>query len=135
MRRKIPYLHILCHSLSKNSHGKLLCDMEQLQRPALHDVAIGLPQKCRTMGWLRRCHAALPRSGFVQFVLCGRPHKTKNGNAYTASVKISQQNKPMPAKFRRSPRASMVVAPYAKGYGCAFPPPPRRKFGYAIETR
>src|SRR6266481_5619951 len=68
MRRKIPYLHILCHSLSKNSHGKLLCDMEQLQRPALHDVAIGLPQKCRTMGWLRRCHAALPRSGFVQ---CG----------------------------------------------------------------
>src|SRR5882724_8567762 len=70
MRRKIPYLHILCHSLSKNSHGKLLCDMEQLQRPALHDVAIGLPQKCRTMGWLRRCHAALPRSGFVQNGLC-----------------------------------------------------------------
>src|SRR5216684_4534531 len=45
---------------------------------------------------------------------------TKNGNAYTASVKISQQNKPMPAKFRRSPRASIVVAPYAEGYGCAF---------------
>jgi hypothetical protein len=44
----------------------------------------------------------------------------KNGKVYTASVKISQQNKPMPAKFRRSPRASMVVAPYAKGYGCAF---------------
>ena len=45
------------------------------------------------------------------FVLCGGPHKTKNGKAYTARVKISQQNKPMPAKFRRSPRASMVVAP------------------------
>src|SRR5229473_525473 len=45
---------------------------------------------------------------------------TKNGKAYTAKVKISQQNKPMPATFRRSPRASMVVAPYAKGYGCAF---------------
>src|SRR6266481_9966267 len=45
---------------------------------------------------------------------------TKNGKAYAVSVKISQQNKPMPAKFRRSPRASMVVAPYAKGYGCAF---------------
>src|SRR5216683_2785416 len=73
MRRKIPYLHILCHSLSKNSHGKLLCDMEQLQRPALHDVAIGLPQKCRTMGWLRRCHAALPRSGFVQVALWADP--------------------------------------------------------------
>src|SRR5882724_12316793 len=45
---------------------------------------------------------------------------TKNGKAYTASVKINQQNKPTPAKFRRSPRASMVVAPFAKGYGCAF---------------
>src|SRR5258708_2198495 len=42
--------------------------MEQLQRAALHDVAIGLPQKCRTIGWLRRCHAALPRSGFVQLL-------------------------------------------------------------------
>jgi hypothetical protein len=45
---------------------------------------------------------------------------TKNGKAYTASVKISQQNKPMPATLRRSPRASMVVTPYARGYGCAF---------------
>ena len=41
----------------------------------------------------------------------------KNGEADkkwqgdTASTKINQQNKPMPAKFRRSPRASMVVAP------------------------
>src|SRR5258708_6139011 len=47
--------------------------MEQLQRAALHDVAIGLPQKCRTIGWLRRCHAALPRSGFVQAALWANP--------------------------------------------------------------
>src|ERR1700757_3557759 len=59
----------------------------------------------------------------------------KNGKADTASVKISQQKKPMPAKFRRSPRASMVVAPYAKGVWLRLPPPPRRSFGYAIETR
>ncbi len=57
--------------------------MEQLQRPALHDVAIGLPQKCRTMGWLRRCHAALPRSGFVQSALCGAPHKAEIGAAWS----------------------------------------------------
>lgn len=38
----------------------------------------------------------------------------KNGKAYTASVKISQQNKPMPTVLRTSPRAIMVVAPYAK---------------------
>src|SRR5437879_5410308 len=36
---------------------------------------------------------------------------TKNGSAYTASVKISQQNKPIPTVLRTSPRASMVVAP------------------------
>jgi hypothetical protein len=40
---------------------------------------------------------------------------TKNGSAYTASVKISQQNRPMPTVLRTSPRASMVVAPGAKG--------------------
>src|SRR5260370_30314488 len=92
MRRKIPYLHILCHSLSKNSHGKLLCDMEQLQRAALHDVAIGLPQKCRTIGWLRRCHAALPRSGFVQSKLCRRRHNlysiTTNQAAIAALFRV-----------------------------------------------
>jgi len=38
-----------------------------------------------------------------------------NGKAYIASMKISQQNKPMPAKFKRSPRASMVVAPLCIG--------------------
>src|SRR6266478_168108 len=59
---------------------------------------------------------------------------TKNGKAYTASVKISQQNKPIPAKFSRSPRASMVVAPYPKVW-LRLPPPPRRSFGYAVETR
>jgi thiamine pyrophosphate-dependent acetolactate synthase large subunit-like protein len=40
--------------------------MEELQRAALHDVAIGLPQKRRTMGGSDGRHAALPRSGFVQ---------------------------------------------------------------------
>src|SRR5260363_185947 len=70
--------------------------------------------------------AAMPTSGAprVPAPPCNASMKTvrptKNGNAYTANVKISQQNKPMPAKFRRSPRASMVVAPYAKRYGCAF---------------
>src|SRR5437763_3739832 len=38
---------------------------------------------------------------------------TKNGKGYTASVKISQQNTPMPATLMRSARASMVVAPFA----------------------
>jgi hypothetical protein len=47
--------------------------------------------------------------------------RDKNGKAYTASVKTSQQNKPMPTVLRRSPRASMVVAPCVHGYtGCAF---------------
>jgi hypothetical protein len=32
---------------------------------------------------------------------------------YTASVKISQQMTPRPTVLRRSPRASMVVAPCA----------------------
>src|SRR5260370_824141 len=54
--------------------------MEQLQRAALHDVAIGLPQKCRTIGWLRRCHAALPRSGFVQRFHMSTPIYMWSGN-------------------------------------------------------
>jgi hypothetical protein len=36
---------------------------------------------------------------------------TKNGNAYTASSKISQQNKPMSSGLRTSPRRSMMVVP------------------------
>src|ERR1700752_2576692 len=31
MRRQIPHLHVLSHPLSKNRHGKLLCDMKALQ--------------------------------------------------------------------------------------------------------
>jgi len=64
--------------------------------------------------------AAMPTSGAPRMPAppCNAIMKTvsptKNGKAYTASVKISQQNKPIPAKFSRSPRASMVVAPYAK---------------------
>jgi hypothetical protein len=44
---------------------------------------------------------------------------TKNGKTYTASVKISQQNRPIPRVLRRSPRASMVVAP-CRSNGRAF---------------
>src|SRR5215813_10740961 len=31
MRRQIPHLHVLSHPLSKNSHGKLLCDEKALR--------------------------------------------------------------------------------------------------------
>ena len=35
------------------------------------------------MGWLRCCHAALPRSGFVQSTLCGAPHNVEIGAAWS----------------------------------------------------
>jgi hypothetical protein len=38
----------------------------------------------------------------------------KNGSAYTARVKISQQNKPIPNMLRMSPMASMVEASVTK---------------------
>src|SRR5713226_10151177 len=120
MRRQIPYLHILRHSLSKNSHGKLLCDREQLQRAALHDVAIGLPQKCRTMGWLRRCQAALPRSGFVQQLLSGAPNKTDFGAAWKKTARETQREylsvKLDDPSFPAPIYASLVEAEGGEGY-------------------
>jgi len=43
------------------------------------------------MGWLRRCQAALPRSGFVQSVLCGAPHKTDFGAAWKKTARETQR--------------------------------------------
>jgi putative SOS response-associated peptidase YedK len=79
----------------------------QLQRAALHDVAIRLPQKYRTMGWLRCCRAALPRSGFVQYKLCRRRHIlysiTTNQAAISALFRVVNRYvgnlAPMPGVF------------------------------------
>jgi hypothetical protein len=36
---------------------------------------------------------------------------TKNGSAYTASVKMSRQNRPMPKVLKMSPMTRMVAPP------------------------
>src|SRR5258708_12628886 len=110
--------------------------MEQLQRAALHDVAIGLPQKCRTIGWLRRCHAALPRSGFVQSKLCRRRHNlysiTTNQAAIAALFRVLNRyvgNLPhMPGVFPDYPPPVVRNAgsdPQLTMIRCGIPSPPR----------
>ena len=80
VRRQVPHLHVLSHPLPKGGHGNLLCEMEGAASSTFMISQLSFFRNAGRMG--RRighetCHAALPRSGFVQFLLCGAPHKRK----------------------------------------------------------
>jgi hypothetical protein len=64
MRRQIPHLHVLSHPLSKNRHGKLLCDMKALQAapPASRNRTSSGMQEVEMLA-PKLATSRLPRSG------------------------------------------------------------------------